>query len=154
MTPDDPEVQGFLADSMVVELATLSRKAVPSLTPIWFVCDHGRIYMGTGAATLAVRNISARAGVVLLFDAERRGKSDRILRITGHATVRRDTPTLRVLLRMAMKYFLSPGGMRSELAHFRKWGLRRRYYAQGKPAVIEVVPETAEFLPGIAASGG
>jgi hypothetical protein len=41
---------------------------------------------------------------------------------------------------------VSPGGLRCELAHWRKWGLRRRYYAQGEPAVIEVEPERADFV--------
>jgi hypothetical protein len=149
MRPDDREVQDFIADSMVAEVATLSRKGTPSLTPLWFVCDRGRIYMGTGQATLTVRNVAAHPNVDLLFDGERRGGSERVLRISGAAVCHKEYPNLRLVLRFAMKHYLTPGGLRSELAHWRKWRLRQRYYGQGKPAVIEVMPETAEFLPRI-----
>jgi hypothetical protein len=37
-------------------------------------------------------------------------------------------------------------GGASELRHARQWRLRQRYYAQGRIAVIEFAPESAELL--------
>ena len=131
---------------MVVQLATLSDKEVPALIPLWFVCDRSDLCMGTGRATLSARNITAHSRVVLMFHAERHGKQSRVLRITGTATCHYNVPPWRIILRLAMKYYLSPRGLYSELLHWRKWRLRQRYYAQAQATTIKVVPESAEFL--------
>jgi len=131
---------------MVAQLATLSEKEVPALIPLWFVCDGGHLHMGTGRATLSVRNITAHSRVVLTLHGERHGKQDRVLRIIGTATCHYNVPPWRIILRLAMKYYLSPRGLRSELLHWRRWRLRQRYYAQAQATTIKVVPESAEFL--------
>jgi nitroimidazol reductase NimA-like FMN-containing flavoprotein (pyridoxamine 5'-phosphate oxidase superfamily) len=146
MAPDEPAVVDFLAQSMIVQVATFSQKGVPFLTPLWFVRDRGRLYMATGQATPTVRNISTHPETVLLFDAERTPGTGRMLRMRGEATWHRRFPSSTTLIRFAMKYYLSPGGARSELSHCRKWRLRQRYYGQGEAAVIEVVPHSAEFV--------
>jgi nitroimidazol reductase NimA-like FMN-containing flavoprotein (pyridoxamine 5'-phosphate oxidase superfamily) len=150
MRPDDPEVRKWIGASLVAQVATLSRKEAPALTPLWFVCDRGHLYMGTGRATLAARNIAVYPRVVLLFCAEQHGKQNRVLRITGTATCHHNVPPWRVIVRFAMKYYLNPRALRSELSHRRKWRLRQRYYAQTQAATIEVVPENAEFVPRVA----
>jgi hypothetical protein len=132
---------------MVAQVATLSEKEVPALIPLWFVCDGGHLYIGTGRATLSVRNINAHSRVVLMLYAERHGKQNRVLRITGTATCHYKVPSWRIILRLAIKYYLSPRGLRSELSHRHLWGLRQHYYAQAQAATIQVVPESAEFVP-------
>ena len=96
---------------MVAQLATLSDKEVPALIPLWFVCDGGHLYMGTGRATLSVRNIIAHSRVVLMLHAERQGKQNRVLRIIGTATCHYNVPPWRIILRLAVKYYLSPRGL-------------------------------------------
>lgn len=147
MGPQDSAVQGVLARSMIACVATISRDGVPSLTPLWFVVDRGRVLMTTGQATLAVRNIATHPAVVLLVDEEPAERSQRVLRIRGTATVRRGLPSFRQLLRIAVKYYISPTALSSELIYLPKWVLRGRMYARMRPAVIEVTPETAEFVP-------
>ena len=149
MQPIDPEVREFLARSMIVEVATCSRRGTPFLTPLWHVEDRGRFYMGTGRATPTARNIAAHPGVVLLFYAEGSRYADRVLQIKGSAQCHWRMPSWRQIVRLALKYYVSPGGLRCELSHANKWRLRQRMYAQGDPAVIEVVPEGAEFMPRV-----
>jgi hypothetical protein len=102
--------------------------------------------MGTGRTTLAARNIAAHSRVVLLLHAEQSGKQNRVLRITGTATCHHSVPRWVIILRFAMKYYLSPRALRSELSHRRKWCLRQRYYAQTQATTIEIVPTNAEFV--------
>lgn len=150
MSPDDPEVRGFLARSMVTRVATLSRKGLPHITALRFVCDQGRIYMITGEGSPAVHHISAHPAMILLFDAERARPPNRVLRVRGRATVSKEEGLRQMFVRRAArKYFLCPGGLWDMLTHFRKLRLWVRGYAggRGRAAVIEVVPETAEFLP-------
>jgi len=125
-------------------VATRSPTGAPSLTPLWFVIEGGRLFLTTGRATLAARNAELNPEICVLLDAEGRGRSDRVLRLRGRATVLPQLPSWRVLARFALKYYL--GGARSELTHAGKWRLRQHYYGQGRAAVIEVVPESAELL--------
>lgn len=146
MSPGDPEVRRFLAGSLVTRIATLSRRGEPALTPIWFVLHRERIFLGTARHTLAARNAAANPDVVLLFDGETLPGSTQILRLYGRAVVRDRRVPWPVLLGAARKYYLSPGGLRCELAHAGLWRLRSRYYGHAEPALIEIEPVRAEFL--------
>jgi nitroimidazol reductase NimA-like FMN-containing flavoprotein (pyridoxamine 5'-phosphate oxidase superfamily) len=143
--PDDPVVREVLANSFVARVATRSRSGAPALTPLWFVVDAGRLFMATGAATLAARNARACPEIAVLLDGEAAGPRERVLLLRGRATVRDAMPSWRVLARMAWKYYV--GGLGSELWHARLWRLRQRYYAQAEAAVIDFAPERATWMP-------
>jgi hypothetical protein len=146
--PLDPEVHAFLRQSMVALVATRSASGRPFMTPLWFVADGGTLVIATGAESWTSRNISRHPELALLSSGERAGRSDRVLRLRGTATVHRGLPPWRVLLRIAVKYYLAPAALAAELRHVRQWRLRARYHAQAKggPAHLRVVPTTAEFL--------
>lgn len=156
MRSDDPEVREFLARSMVLRMASLSLKDQPIIRCLWFVCQQGRIYTFTASLTPTGRSISVHPDVALLFDGERGPRSSRLLRVRGHAVYRREGGIVaRVLLGLARKYFLTPPGLRNLLAHASKVPLAVRFYAepgwevrgQGVGLIIEVVPDSFEFLP-------
>ena len=156
MRSDDPKVREFLARSMVLRMASLSPKGQPIVRCLWFVCQRGRIYTFTGEMTPTGRSISVHPDVTLLFDGERGPRSSRLLRVSGHAVYRRESGIMaRVLLGLARKYFLTPPGLRNLLAHARKVPRAVRFYAepgwevrgQGVGLIIEVVPDSFEFLP-------
>ncbi len=50
------------------------------------------------------------------------------------------------MIRLAAKYYLSPGGLGCELRNGRRWRLRQRYYAQAAAVWIAIEPTDAEFL--------
>jgi hypothetical protein len=134
---------------MVVEIATLSPKRRPFVTPLWFVVDGGVLYLTTGPETRAARNLAANPEVTLLFNGVSEGRSAGILRLRGTATRHRGLPSWRVLLRVAAKYYVAPGGLRTELRNFRRWRLRQLFYGQVKGGFgyLRIVPGAAEFLP-------
>jgi hypothetical protein len=151
MNVDDPAMLDVIRRCMVARIATLSRNGRPSINPLYFVYVPGHIWLGTVEWTLAARNVKADPRVSVLFEVERDRSPHRILRISGHASVRTDPKGQRSYnLRVARKYVLTPGGIRHYLAHLRQLKLRRHYAAQnvsmGQPCVIEVIPEHAEFL--------
>jgi len=147
-SPSDADVSAFIRHSMVAMVATRSAGGRPFMTPLWFVADGGTLFITTGAESWTGRNVWRHPDIVMLFTAERTGRTDRVLRLRGTATVRRGLPSWRVLLRIAAKYYASPQALRVELRNRRKWGLRTRYYKQtkGGPGHIRVVPATVEFL--------
>jgi uncharacterized pyridoxamine 5'-phosphate oxidase family protein len=146
----DPVVRRFLRRSMLVRIATLSPAGNPDIIPLWFVFLRGRIYMTTRSENPTVRDLKLNPEVLLLFDGERGVRRNRVLRIRGRASFRSERHILvPVFALSALRYYLSPGGMANTLRHRRKFGVRTHYYSEraGESGVIEVVPETAEFLP-------
>lgn len=130
-----------------MRLATVSARGGPSLIPIWFVTVDGRLVSLTGATTVAARNIAAdRRGTVLL-DGEAAGRSEVVLRLRGTAEVQHGLPPLGVLVRFGLKYYVSRGGLGSELSHANRWKLRTRYYAQSSAVWLTIEPTAAELIP-------
>jgi hypothetical protein len=149
LAPTDPAVRAVLRSAMIAEVATLSAKGRPFLTPLWFVVDREALYITTGPGTWAGRNVVVHPEVMLLFDVGSRAAVNHVLRLRGVATCHHGLPGWRVLARIAAKYYLSPAALRVELRNARKWRLRSLYYGQAKGGFgyIRVLPSTAELLP-------
>ena len=146
LAPTDAAVRAFLRDSMIAEVATLSPKRRPFVTPLWFVVDRGLLYITTGPGSWAGRNVMEHPEVTLLLGGR---EVDRVLRLRGNATCHSGLPAWRVLLRVAAKYYVAPGALSVELRNARRWGLRWAYYGQVKGGFgyIRIVPTAAELLP-------
>ena len=144
----DPEVAAFVRRTTVVEVATLSPKGRPFITPLWFMVDGGVVYLTTGPGSRAGRNVAHHPEVSLVFDGGAAGRGDRVFRLRGSATCHLGLPPWRALGRLALKYYLAPGALRTELANREKWPVRRLYYAKGEGPVghIRVRPDSGEFL--------
>jgi hypothetical protein len=143
---DDPLVTHVVRNSFVMRLATMSAAGHTSITPLWFVVDGGRLIAGTAASTVAVRNVRADPRVTVLLDGERAGNSALVLRLRGRAEANEGLPPRSAMIRLATKYYLSPGGLACELRNSRRWRLRQRYYAQAQGVWIAITPTHAEFL--------
>lgn len=129
---------------MNMRVATLSASGVPHITPLRFLYDRGSIYALPGAATPTTRHIRSRPGVVLLFDAEQ--TSGPVLRVRAQTAIRSQPRLMRRWeRRAASKYFLRPGGLWNTLTHWRLF--REGRVLRRENALIEFVPQTAEFLP-------
>ena len=151
MKADNRVALAILRRCMVARIATLSRNGRPSINPLYFVYVNSRIWLGTPDWTLAVRNVKADPRVRVLFEVERDPHDQRVLRISGPASIREEREVLRSYnLRVARKYILTPGGIHNFLTHLQQLPLRRYYVAQnaqkGHPCVIEVIPEQVELL--------
>lgn len=151
MNVDDPAMLDILQRCRVARIATLSCNGRPSINPLYFVSHHDHIWLGTSEWTLAARNVKADPRVSILFEEEREPRGRRVLRISGRAQVRTNREALRPFnLRVALKYLLTPGGIRNRLAHRQQRRFVRDYHAQnakkGRACVIEVTPQIAEWL--------
>ena len=148
MAATDARVRMFLRRSSVVQVATLSPKKRPFVTPLWFVLHDGAVYITSGYESWAGRNVQQHAEVALLFVADRRAHADHVLHMRGTATCHRGLPPWGALWRVAMKYELAPRALVIELRNARKWRLRKRYYGQatGGAGYLRVIPGVCEFL--------
>ncbi|MGO9152478.1 pyridoxamine 5'-phosphate oxidase family protein [Mycobacterium sp.] len=137
-----PNLEAALRSSRVVILASRSRKGTPFAVPLWFVCHHGRIYTTTSASSWTVHNVAASPQVALLVGGEGRDTAGRLL-VRGYARAVRGIPPLRVLARIAWRYYLHPQFAAVELSHIRQWALRVRYYSQSQAAFVVITPQEA-----------
>jgi general stress protein 26 len=145
----DPQVQAFVARSMIARIATVSAKGTPQLMPLFFVARGGLIYMNNAATSPTVRNIASNPDVVLLFDADRGRRRGSCLRVTGTARfVEGDALLRQMWLPGAVKYYLSLDAARDALRHISHLPAMRRYRGERRSAsgVIEVTPLDAEFI--------
>ncbi len=152
MSPEEPVVRDILGRCMVARIATLSRTGRPSVNPLYFIYQHGHIWLGTADWTLAARNAAHNPHVSLLFQLEEGANSDQLLRVSGNARVWTDREIVRTYgLRVVFKYLLPTKAIRNILAHSRQVRLQRLYSAQsaqkGKTCIIDVTPEHVELLP-------
>jgi nitroimidazol reductase NimA-like FMN-containing flavoprotein (pyridoxamine 5'-phosphate oxidase superfamily) len=145
---DDTEVRQFLDGSMIARVATISARGTPQLMPLYFVRLDDKLYMNNAPTSPTVRNIAANPRVVLLFEADCGRRRNRCLRITGVATFREDASIMRrVSVRAALKYQFSLPALFSTLRNGRKLLTMKRYRSERSSGMIEVAPESAEFLP-------
>ena len=149
MRPSARAVERFLDRSLVLHVATLSPAGNPDIIPLWFVRFRGRVYMTTRSENPTVRDLRRSPEVVLLFRGERGSQTGRVLQIRGRATFRTEPRIVAPIYALSgIRYYLSPGGIANTIRNRRKFGVRTAYYREraGEGGVIEVVPETAEFL--------
>jgi predicted pyridoxine 5'-phosphate oxidase superfamily flavin-nucleotide-binding protein len=151
MKADDPAVREILSRSMVVCIATLSPHGRPSIHPIYFILNNGKIWIGTAVWTIAARNAKANPQVSLLFNVEQAPEDRRVLRVSGQAIIRIDSEIKHAYsLGVARKYILKPKALANWLTHLHRVWLRRYYTAQsrekGQMCVIEVTPTQFELL--------
>ncbi len=151
MKVDDPVVLNVIRRSMVARIATLSSTGRPSINPLYFVYVNGHVWLGTVDWTLAARNVKANPRVSVLFNVERDRSDQRVLRISGQASVNIDRAVQRTYeVRVARKYVFTPRGILNYLTNLRLLRPMHYYHAQsaarGLACVIDVIPEQAEFL--------
>jgi uncharacterized pyridoxamine 5'-phosphate oxidase family protein len=155
-SPGDPAVRRFLRRSMVARIATLSPAGNPDIIPLWFAAYRGRLYMGTRSANPTVRDLLRDPEVTLLFHGEHGRATGRVLRIRGRAHFRTGRRQLApVFIFFVLRYLLVPGGIWNLAVNRRKLAIRARYMSErsGDGGMIEVVPETAEFIRVLSAEG-
>ena len=151
MQVNDLLVHDILRRCMVARIATLSHNGRPSVTSLYFISMKEHIWLGTSSWTLAARSASGDPRVSVLFEVERNPREQRLLRVSGNATVRTDLETMHIYHRqIARKYVLTPGGLLHYLAHMKRLPLMRLYGAQsdvkGRACVIDVTPEQVELI--------
>ncbi|MCZ2109477.1 MAG: nitroreductase/quinone reductase family protein [Dehalococcoidia bacterium] len=147
-SPTDPRVGRFLGKSLIARIATRSPAGNADLIPLYFVHHNGRIWMTTRSQNPVVRDLLLNPEVVLLFHGERLRGQRAALRIRGRATYhtgKREMLLVSVLA--AFRYYLSPGGIANTLGNWRQFRRSLRYKRErAGSGVIEVIPESAEFL--------
>jgi pyridoxamine 5'-phosphate oxidase-like protein len=131
LAADAPIVREFVRDSRVAHVASRSARA-PFATPIWFTPYGDALWLTTGLGSRLARNIERHPEVMVLLWGEARRSRGEVLRLRAHATCHPGLPPWAVLARIALRFYVAPAALSSELRNASRWGLRTRYYAEVK----------------------
>ena len=103
-----PEVDALLGETQVVVLATISKRGLPHLTPIWFTWEDDSAYMFTSRTSAKWRNIQRDPNVSLC--ADRREPPYAAVVLYGLAT-EVDRSVYGLVLPMAIRYYGEEEGL-------------------------------------------
>ena len=59
----------FLKSQKILRLATVDKKGIPHIVPVWYLYKNGKFYVGTNTVTKKVRNISRNTKVSFCVDS-------------------------------------------------------------------------------------
>lgn len=59
----------FLKSQKILRLATVDKKGIPHIVPVWYLYKNGKFYVGTNTATKKARNISKNTKVSFCIDS-------------------------------------------------------------------------------------
>jgi hypothetical protein len=147
---DAPIVRDFIQHSLVAHVASRSKAGRPFVTPLWFTPHANALWVTTGFDTRLAKNVAHEPEVMLLLWGEARRRRGEALRLRARATRHAGLPPWTVLAHIALRYYLAPRALSSELGNVSRWPLRARYYAQigGGPGHVRLVPLDAEVVDG------
>jgi PPOX class probable F420-dependent enzyme len=103
----DP-LHDFLELRLIATLGTLNEDGSILLTPIWYLFDEGRLYVGTSSTSRKVRNVQARPRATLLVDQRALG-GNRWVSASGKAEVVRGDPAAAINARIRARYLTEAG---------------------------------------------
>ncbi len=148
LAPDAPLVREFLHGSLVAHVASRSKAGRPFVTPLWYTPHAGTLWVTTGYDTRLAKNVAQNPEITLLLWGETLGRPGDALRVRARATRHQGLPPWAVLVRIALRYYLAPGALATELANVTRWSLRARYYAEvgGGPGHVRIVPFEADLV--------
>jgi PPOX class probable F420-dependent enzyme len=82
----DPALQEFLRGRHIATLGTENADGTIHLTAVWYLFEHGSLFIATSSKSKKVRNVEARPKASLMVDARKPG-TERGVTATGRAEV-------------------------------------------------------------------
>jgi nitroimidazol reductase NimA-like FMN-containing flavoprotein (pyridoxamine 5'-phosphate oxidase superfamily) len=104
----------FLRDSRIIRLAT-AEDGGPHVTPLWYLYDAGKFYIGTSAKSRKVRNIQRDDRVGFCVDVGINAPNIYGVAGQGRARLILDSSVKGIATRILMRYFESMTGAAQDL---------------------------------------
>ncbi|MFZ1753544.1 MAG: pyridoxamine 5'-phosphate oxidase family protein [Caldilineaceae bacterium] len=70
-TMNPPEIDSFLAEPRHAIVGTVARDGAPQLSPVWYIYEDGRFYIGITSDTAKYRNLRRDQRISLCIDGGR-----------------------------------------------------------------------------------
>ena len=145
MSPDatvlDDRITGFLGQTTIVRLATITPAGRPHVAPFWFATDGERIVIST-LANQTVRNLAVNPDCALLVDLGTDFRDLRGAHIRGRARIWRDDDDVPLPVRALLTeidLIHADERVEPEFERYDRWETRDHVY-------IDIDPESATWF--------
>ncbi len=81
------EIEAFLAQPLVARIATVRRNGTPQVVPMWFLWDHGTMYMSTRTWAAKVKHLRKNPHVAVVVDVMDAPLKNKVVTIDGTAEI-------------------------------------------------------------------
>jgi Pyridoxamine 5'-phosphate oxidase len=137
----DDRILGYLAQTIIIRLATVTPAGLPHVAPFWFAADRDRIVIST-LANQTVRNLTANRQCALLVDLGTDFRDLRGALIRGEARIWREGDAIpdevRVLVDQIGRVH-SDELTEPEFERYDRWETRDHVY-------LEIIPRAASWF--------
>jgi len=81
------EIDAFLARPLVARIATVRKNGTPQVVPMWFLWDHGTLYMSTRTWAAKVKHLRKNPHVAVVIDEMVAPLQNKVVTIDGTAQI-------------------------------------------------------------------
>ena len=120
-TMKQAEIDDFLHAPRHAIVGTIGPDGTPQLTPVWYIYEEGRFYIGITAGTAKYRNLRRDPRITLCIDG---GRQDvRTVMVYGNAELREKVDPLQQAMRWRIisHYIADPAAARSYADSSQDW---------------------------------
>ena len=137
----DDRILGYLAQTTIIRLATVTPGGSPHVAPFWFGADRDRIMIST-LANQTVRNLSVNPECAVLVDLGRDFRDLRGALVHGHARIWREDEAIPAVVKTLLdeiERIHAAELTEPEFERYDRWETRDHVY-------LEIVPMTASWF--------
>ena len=84
------EIDAFLAQPLVARIATVRQNGTPQVVPMWFLWEHGTMYMSTRTWAAKLKHLRRNPHVAVVVDVMEAPMKNKVVTIDGTADILTD----------------------------------------------------------------
>lgn len=97
----------FLKSQKILRLATVDKKGVPHIIPVWYLYKNGNFYVGTNTSTKKAKNIKKNTKVSFCVDLGVHSPIIGVMGIGNAKLILRKNDVSRIAKKILLRYFKS-----------------------------------------------
>ena len=97
----------FIKSQKILRLATVDKKGVPHIVPVWYLYKNGNFYVGTNASTKKAKNVRKNSKVSFCVDLGVHSPIIGVMGIGNAKLILRKNDVARIAKKVLLRYFKS-----------------------------------------------
>ena len=97
----------FLKSQKILRLATVDKKGIPHIVPVWYLYKNGNFYVGTNTSTKKAKNVRKNPKVSFCVDLGVHSPIIGVMGIGNAKLILRKNDVARIAKKILLRYFKS-----------------------------------------------
>lgn len=97
----------FLKSQKILRLATVDKKGIPHIVPVWYLYKNGNFYVGTNTSTKKAKNVRKNPKVSFCVDLGVHSPIIGVMGIGNAKLILRKNDVSRIAKKILLRYFKS-----------------------------------------------